>query len=121
MKFYQFNPTQAKVIDRFSSSGVRISPFIRQEGFQQTACIHFEKEGCLGMHPATVNQLFIVVSGEGWVRVKDSEKVKVSAGIAVYWEPGEEHESGSEESMEVIVLEGANIDPSTFMAEIEVK
>jgi hypothetical protein len=34
----------------------------------------------------------------------------ISAGEAVLWEPGEEHESGSDEGMTVLVVEAEALD-----------
>jgi len=61
--------------------------------------------GCLGPHPGAVAQLFLIVSGSGWVSGRDGKRVSIGAGEAAIWEPGEEHESGSEEGMTALVVE----------------
>jgi quercetin dioxygenase-like cupin family protein len=78
-------------------------------------CLTIEKNGIVGMHPAPVSQLFIVMNGEGWVIGKDGIKTVLKAGQAAYWEPGEHHESGSEHGMSVLVLESKDLEP--LMAE----
>jgi hypothetical protein len=40
----------------------------------------------------------------------DGEREPISAGEAVRWEQGEEHESGSDEGMTVLVLEGETLE-----------
>ena len=66
--------------------------------------------GIVGRHPAGVTQLFVVVSGSGWVSGDDGEREQIQAGEAVVWEPGEEHESGSEDGMTVLVVEAESLD-----------
>jgi quercetin dioxygenase-like cupin family protein len=66
--------------------------------------------GVVGRHPAVVAQLFVVVRGTGWVSGADGLRIQISAGEAVFWEPGEEHESGSDEGMTALVVEAEQID-----------
>ena len=65
--------------------------------------------GVVARHPAVVAQLFVVVSGNGWVSGADGAREGISAGQAVLWEPGEEHESGSDEGMTALVVEAEAI------------
>ena len=66
--------------------------------------------GVVGRHPSVVRQLFVVVRGSGWVSGADGLRIQISAGEAVLWEPGEEHESGSDEGMTAVVVEAEHID-----------
>jgi quercetin dioxygenase-like cupin family protein len=66
--------------------------------------------GVVARHPAVGAQLFAVVSGSGWVSGGDGEREPISAGEAVLWEPGEEHESGSDHGMIVLVVEAEALD-----------
>jgi quercetin dioxygenase-like cupin family protein len=61
--------------------------------------------GTVGRHPAAVFQLFAVVRGSGWVSGAEGSREPIGAGEAVVWEAGEEHESGSDEGMTVLVVE----------------
>jgi quercetin dioxygenase-like cupin family protein len=65
--------------------------------------------GVVGRHPAAATQLFAVVAGTGWVSGSDGERVPIRVGEAVAWEPGEEHESGSDEGMTVLVVEAESL------------
>jgi quercetin dioxygenase-like cupin family protein len=69
--------------------------------------------GRVGRHPTRLWQLFAVVSGEGWVAGADGNPEPIRAGEAALWEPGEEHESGSEGGMVVCVVQsrGAPVPP----------
>jgi quercetin dioxygenase-like cupin family protein len=66
--------------------------------------------GVVARHPAVVAQLFTVVRGSGWVSGADGLRKVISAGEAVLWEPGEEHESGSDDGMTALVVEADRID-----------
>jgi quercetin dioxygenase-like cupin family protein len=66
--------------------------------------------GVVGRHPAVFAQLFTVVRGSGWVSGADGLRKVISAGEAVLWEQGEEHESGSDEGMTALVVEAEQID-----------
>ncbi|MBA4493393.1 cupin [Paenactinomyces guangxiensis] len=115
MQIFRFDSSVSRKITQFSSTGVKISPIMRTDGKLQAGCIHFAAHSVLGFHPAVVKQLFLVVAGSGWVRSKTTEKVPIMSGQAVFWEAGENHESGSETGMTVIVIEGPGVDPSLLM------
>ena len=69
--------------------------------------------GVVGRHPAGAAQLFAVVAGSGWVSGTDGEREPIEAGEAVRWEPGEEHESGSDAGMTALVVEAESIEPES--------
>lgn len=48
----------------------------------------------------------------------DGRKVPIDANNAAYWEAGEEHESGSEGGMKVIIVECETYDPAAYMREV---
>ena len=48
--------------------------------------------------------------GSGWVSGANGEREAIQAGEAVLWDPGEEHESGSEEGMTALVVEAESLD-----------
>ena len=72
--------------------------------------IELDSGGLVARHPAAGAQLFAVVQGSGWVSGGDGERELIRAGEAVVWDPGEEHESGSEEGMTVLVVEAESLD-----------
>jgi quercetin dioxygenase-like cupin family protein len=74
-------------------------------------CISVGKDGIVGLHEATISQLFLVVQGEGWVSGKEGARYNIDSGYAAFWESGEIHESGSEEGMIVIIIESENLEP----------
>jgi len=72
--------------------------------------ISIEPGGLVGRHPAGAEQLFLVVSGSGWVTGPDGRRVALGAGEAAVWSAGEEHESGSAEGMTALVVEAEQLD-----------
>jgi quercetin dioxygenase-like cupin family protein len=66
--------------------------------------------GVVGRHPAAVSQLFVVVTGSGWVSGVEGDREPIEAGEAVLWKQGEEHESGSETGMTALVVEAESLD-----------
>jgi quercetin dioxygenase-like cupin family protein len=124
VNIYRFDAGTARSIDQFNSHDVGITPILRMKekgDFLHIGCIHLQPDSVLGFHPAGCPQLFLVVSGSGWVRNDISGKVPVFKGQAVYWEEGEGHESGSETGMIAIVIEAPEMHPEQWMVPIEKK
>jgi hypothetical protein len=72
--------------------------------------IEVGRGGLVARHPAVGAQLFAVVAGSGWVSGGDGVREPIEAGEAVLWEPGEDHESGSDAGMTVLVVEAESLD-----------
>lgn len=116
MRLYRFDAEQGHLITQFGSERVAITGIARiAEGGVQIGCMHLEPGGRVGAHQATTPQLFLVVRGEGWVRGPELERTPISADQAAFWEPGEEHESGSESGMVALVIESDTLDPDQFL------
>ena len=116
MRLYRFDTEAGHPITRFGSERVAIIGIARvAEGDVQIGCMRLEPGGRVGAHQATTRQLFLVVRGAGWVRGPEAERTPIVADQAACWEPGEEHESGSESGMVALVIEGDALDPDQFM------
>ena len=121
MRVFRFDAAVARPIAEFGSVGASIAPVARPGvGFVQLGCIYVAPGGRVGRHPAAGPQLFLVVAGEGWVSGADGPRVPIRAGQAAFWEPGEEHESGTEQGMTALALEAEELDPARFMPEEKV-
>ncbi|HAV75826.1 MAG TPA: cupin [Anaerolineae bacterium] len=119
MKFYRFDPEVGKSVDAYNSTGVLISRIAHLFEEAVVNCAYLEATGKIGYHQATIQQLFLVVQGEGWVRGESSNSLhSIKMGQAVYWEKGEWHESGTETGMTVIILEAIKVDPSMLTATV---
>ncbi|MHA7965587.1 cupin [Paenibacillus sp. CAU 1782] len=117
MKIFDFGKETGKEIANFNSKHAAFSRVVKHEKQVHIGCIHVGADGVVGSHPATIHQLFLVVSGQGWVIGKEGVKYDIQPGMAAYWEPEEMHESGSEQGMTAIIIEGEDLIPA--MSEIE--
>ena len=111
MNVLSFDAEGGFTISGFGSHGARGVPLTMPDGDAHVVCIRLARGGVLGRHPAAVEQLFVVVEGEGWVSGPDGQRVPVAAGTAVHWSAGEEHESGSDEGLTAIVVESERLSP----------
>jgi quercetin dioxygenase-like cupin family protein len=109
LKVVDFNPGRARAISGFGSHGVTAVPLTLPDGEAHVVCIRLGAGGVLGKHPAPVDQLFVVVEGEGWASGEDGERVPVAPGTAIRWAAGEEHESGSDAGLTAIVVEAERL------------
>jgi quercetin dioxygenase-like cupin family protein len=73
-------------------------------------CIRLGPGGLLPRHPAASDQLFVVVQGEGWASGDDAGEQPISAGTAVFWPAGEEHETRTDIGLTAIVVEAEQLD-----------
>jgi len=92
MEIYQFKKEVGKKITKFDSDFV-MSRITQTDKVAHIGCVHLDEDGLIGYHPAVVPQLLLVVSGEGWVRGKTDEYIKVHSGEAVFWDKDEWHET----------------------------
>lgn len=118
MKRFRFDQEAGRKIDRFDSVHATISRILQTPGPVHIGCIHLGAGGVVGYHPAVVPQLFLVVSGEGWVCGEEGERVLISAGQAAFWTAGEGHESGTETGMAALIIEGEGLEPERYMPQL---
>jgi quercetin dioxygenase-like cupin family protein len=120
VRILRFDAAIARPITQFGSIGASIAPIVRTSAEPLHAgCIYIAGGGSIGRHPAVGAQLFLVVAGEGWVSGVDGVRVPIHVGQAAFWEPGEEHESGSGRGMTALTLEAEVLDPTRLMPEAE--
>lgn len=116
MRLYSFRAADGRAITEFGSERVAITGILRVSGGDvHIGCMHLEPGGRVGAHRATTPQLFLIVSGEGWVRGPEPERTAISADQAAFWESGEEHESGSDTGMVALVIEGDTLNPDQLL------
>jgi quercetin dioxygenase-like cupin family protein len=99
--------TGEREIDRFESLAARVRRLAPEA---DVVVIEIGAGGIVGRHPAGAQQLFAVVRGSGWVAGDDGEREPITAGEAVLWGAGEEHESGSDQGLTALVVEADAID-----------
>ncbi|MCI3918975.1 DUF2793 domain-containing protein [Paenibacillus sp. TRM 82003] len=113
MRIYSFNKEQGKSIDSFGSRNMVITPIMKSVEekikFVQMGCIHLLEDGVIGGHEASVSQIFIVITGSGWVTGKEKLNKEIKAGELAFWESGEWHEVRTEQGMTAVVVESDSI------------
>lgn len=114
MEIYKFSKETGKDITQYHSNFI-MTCILKTEGISTVGCMHLDQEGVIGYHQATVDQLFLVVSGEGFVRSEDTDFISVEAGDAVFWAKGEWHETKSDKGLTAIVIESNELKPAQYM------
>jgi hypothetical protein len=105
MELIRFDEGSGWPIEKYDST-FTMAPITPPDTPVKAACFHVPPGGVVGFHPAAVPQLFCVLAGSGWVTGADRERVPIRAFEGAFWEQGESHESGSDEGMTAVVLEG---------------
>jgi quercetin dioxygenase-like cupin family protein len=75
-----------------------------QDGFAVDV-VRLAAGGSIGRHPTQLWQVFLVVSGSGWVSGASRDRRMLQAGEAALWSPGEDHASGSDEGLTAVVVQ----------------
>ncbi|MGF1431520.1 cupin domain-containing protein [Kitasatospora sp. LaBMicrA B282] len=97
------------LITRYGSTGAAATPLAGGTGSYHLTCLSLGPGGTIGAHPAPIEQLFLVISGEGWIIGPDGIRLTISAGTAVLWSAGEEHTSGTDTHLTALALEGPGL------------
>ena len=113
MQIFQFDRRE-KVIEYFGSQGLRATRIAAGDGEVRLTCLALEPGGVIGTHPATVPQLFLVISGEGWTAGPDGERVPVAAGQGVRWDAGEAHTTGTGTGAGLVAIAVEGVPMSLF-------
>jgi len=92
---------------RFDSQAFTVTPLVTNAAF--VAVLRLGPGGRIGRHPGTGRQVFCVVEGRGRVTGDDRVERPIRAGQAAVWEPGEEHETGTDVGMTAVVSEGPDV------------
>jgi quercetin dioxygenase-like cupin family protein len=103
----RLEPGRGRAIEQVDSAEAWVRGVSRR--VLQVVLIEVGSGGVVG-HPTGCHQVFAVLSGSGWVSGGDGARETITRGDVVIWEPGEEHESGSDEGMTAIVVEAEELD-----------
>ena len=109
MRIVDFSASHAQPIETYESvaaSAVRLGD---GEGEAHVYGVHVEAGGRIGEHPIGFGQLFLVVTGSGWVSGADGRRVAVAAGQGAYFEKGERHAKGSETGMTAVMVQVSRV------------
>ena len=81
------------------------------DGAWHVHVVHVEAGGAIGAHEAGYDQLWIVVTGEGWVSGPDHHRIAVRAGQAAFFPKGRVHAKGSETGIMAVMVQGDRLRP----------
>jgi quercetin dioxygenase-like cupin family protein len=75
------------------------------EGEAHAYVVYFEPGGEIGPHEAGFGQLFVALSGSGWVAGGEGERVPLAEGQATFIQRGEIHSKGSETGLTALMIQ----------------
>jgi quercetin dioxygenase-like cupin family protein len=106
--FAVLNPSP---IETLESRGTAAIPLAAGDGEAHVYFLRFEPGGEIGRHPAGFGQLFVVLSGSGWVSGRDDERVGIGSGEVAAFARGEIHAKGSEAGMTALMIQVRDMTP----------
>jgi quercetin dioxygenase-like cupin family protein len=115
MEFYSFKKENGIKITKFDSDFV-MSRIVRTTNATHIGFLNLEQNGLIGYHQATMPQLLLIMSGEGFVRGEAEEYYKVQSGDAIFWEKDEWHETKTDPGITAVVIESEELNPSLYMS-----
>jgi quercetin dioxygenase-like cupin family protein len=92
-------------VDRYGSSGFEAAGLPPSA---HVAVAALAAGGRIGVHPAPVDQLLMVVQGRATVTAR-GEALEIGPGQAVLWETGEEHSTDASEDVVALIIEAENL------------
>ncbi|NYI59319.1 cupin domain-containing protein [Cellulomonas soli] len=94
-------------ITAFGSSGVVMDFLPRAQDGNETrvSIAYIRRGGTLGMHPATLRQVFCVLTGAGETQISGGPRRALRPGMLVVWEPGELHQTWATTDLTAVVVE----------------
>src|SRR5262249_15434232 len=111
MKLGTFEPPIEKQITQFGSQNLKGLRIAQTTHATNVTCLQLGANGLVGRHQAVNNQLFLVVTGSGWVCGDNEKEIPISAGQGAFWQAGEWHTTRTEQGLTAIVVEGPDVIP----------
>lgn len=119
MKIYRLDAAVGRTIEAFDSVNFIMAKVARLTAETRVSCAHLGPGGKIGYHQASVDQLMLIVQGEGRVRGETTERLPVTVGHAVYWQQGEWHETITDTGVMAMVIESEALNPAEMMPPVE--
>jgi hypothetical protein len=104
MKILSMDPAKAHAVGIYGSQAFTLTHIAAGNARLSHAVL--APGGCIGRHPATQQQLLLVIDGDGEVSGDNGVFHPLAAGQAALWQPGEEHETRSEMGLTAVIFEG---------------
>src|SRR5690349_16732024 len=113
MHVIDFDPERATPITEFASRGASAQRLGDGTGEAHVYAVHFAAGGEIGPHPAGFGQLFLVVAGEGWIADGSGIRRTLRTGQGAVVARGEVHAKGSEAGCSAIMIQLADLTPTS--------
>jgi quercetin dioxygenase-like cupin family protein len=81
------------------------------EGEAHAYVLYFHPGGEIGPHEAGYGQMFLALSGEGWVAGRDGVRHALTSGEAAFIARGEIHSKGSETGLTALMVQVRDFTP----------
>ena len=109
MRIVEFSAPHGAPIHECGSHAVTKVHLDQGAGQSHVYGLHFERGGAIGAHRTGFDQLFLVVSGAGWIAGPDGKRQRLETGQGACLQRGEVHSKGSEDGMTVIMVEAEDL------------
>jgi quercetin dioxygenase-like cupin family protein len=105
VEIVSFGDDPGTAITQFASHGATSVDIGHGSGEAHVYVVHVEAGGAIGPHETGFGQLFVVVTGRGWVREADGPRVEIDAGQAAYFPRGTVHSKGSDHGLTALMVQ----------------
>lgn len=105
MRIVRLDGVPGRLISHSDSQGFTITP-VAHGREAQVAVARLAPGGIVGSHPAGGTQILVVVEGHAVVTGGGGEREVLEPGYAAIWEPGEVHETRTDQGLLAVVIEG---------------
>jgi len=100
-------------ISEYESHGAHALPLGGGRGEGHVYRVRISPGGAIGPHKAGFGQLFLVVSGSGWISGGDGVRQPLAAGQGAFIARGEVHAKGSDAGLTAIMVQLTDLTPAT--------
>jgi quercetin dioxygenase-like cupin family protein len=94
-----------RLVTEIESQGAEATEVARGQGEAHVHILRIEAGGAIGPHEAGFGQLYVIVSGRGWVAGPDAKRIPIAAGEAACIRKGEVHAKGADEAVVALVVQ----------------
>jgi quercetin dioxygenase-like cupin family protein len=109
----RFDRQRAVSITNYASRLASSIEFAEGVGEAHACLIYIEPGGEIGPHEAGFGQIFLAVSGSGWVAGNDGVRIALPEGQAALIRRGDIHAKGSETGMTALMVQVRELRPQS--------
>jgi quercetin dioxygenase-like cupin family protein len=105
MRILDFEAASWHSIASFDSAAFSVAGVGKGDGIHLVTA-RLEPGGVIGRHPAVGRQLLVVLQGQAVVSGDCGSQAAIGPGQAALWEPGESHETSTNQGLLALLVEG---------------